>query len=211
MKVIRSVGLLLLFFVSAVAGGPGTTAARADDIATFDVVATGTCSSSPCGSQVSISGTFTVDLTTGDVSSGTMTMSDSADLAASSVSLPFNLQGPFLFDEFLFFRQPTGTGNVSYVELILPFSSFPGAYSGGPLCTAIVPGCGVISGAGIGPSDQSSSLLATTGGSGDTIVITSGSVTEAPEPSVALLLSGGLLGLVLIHLRRKRFIHYPPR
>jgi hypothetical protein len=139
-------------------------------------------------------------------------MSDSADLAQSPLRLPFALQGPLLFDEYLFFGQPLTNGNHSYVELIFPFGFFPGAYSGGPLCTNVIAYvCGAISGAGIGPSDQSSNLLATTttgGGGGDTIIITSGSVTpapmtQAPEPSAFLLLCTGLLLFVPVCLRRR--------
>lgn len=170
--------------LSGIAGlaGPAVSVARANAIETFQVNATGTCTTFTCASQVSITGTFTLDLTTGAVSGGTMTMSDPADLAAP-VSLPFNLQSEILFNEFLFFRRPTGTGNISYVELIFPFSSFPSGYSGGTLCTTVVASvCGTIAGAGIGPSDQSASLLATTGGQGTDIEINSASVTVEATP-----------------------------
>lgn len=86
MKPTRRVALSLLVLAVAIIAGLSANIARADDIATFDVNATGTCGSFPCASTVSISGVFTVDLTTGEVSSGTMTMSDAADLVLGKSS-----------------------------------------------------------------------------------------------------------------------------
>jgi 6-phosphogluconolactonase (cycloisomerase 2 family) len=153
-----------------------------DTIATFSVTATAVCGGYPCASPISISGSFTVDLTKNTGISGTMYLTDTSDLKSSPVALPFNQQGSFAPDpnEYLFFRAPGGTEPVSYVELIFPFLTFPAKYSGGPLCAAGVSGCGVLSGAAIGGADMSATLFSETTGccaNGDTAVISSGTVT----------------------------------
>jgi 6-phosphogluconolactonase len=152
-----------------------------DTIATYSVTATANCSGEGCSSPISITGSFTVDLTTNTGVSGTMYLADTSDLKSSPVALPFNLQGSFApTNEYLFFRAPGGTQPVSYVELIFPFLTFPAKYSGGPLCAADVSGCGVISGSAIGHADASAALFAENAGccaSSATAEITSGTVT----------------------------------
>lgn len=156
-------------------------AASQSNPATFLVSASGPCTTFPCAAPVSISGTFTIDLTTGVVSSATMSLIDASDLKSSPLSLPLNLQFQFPPNQTLFFRQPTGSGNVSFVQLIFPFNSFPSNYSGGPLCAdGYRVGCPGLSGAAIGPTDQSAALSAVTGGNGDTIILTNGSVSPVP-------------------------------
>ena len=163
------------FVYVANSGSPST----GDTSATYSVTATAVCRSYPCASPISISGTFTVSATG---ISGTMYLTDTSDLKSSPVALPFSSQGSFAPDPnlYLFFRAPGGTPPVSYVELIFPFLSFPANYSGGPLCTAVASGCGVISGAGIGGADMSATLFSKTTlccANGDTAEITSGTVT----------------------------------
>jgi hypothetical protein len=102
--------------------------ASGDRIATFHVTATAICGGSQCASPISISGSFTIDLTTGKAISGTMSLIDSSDLKSSPLALPFALQGNFLPtpNEYLFFRSPGGTNPISYVEMFLPSIAPPG-------------------------------------------------------------------------------------
>lgn len=160
--------------------------ASGDRMASFQVAATAICGGSggrsDCASPISISGTFTVDMTTGQAIGGTMYMSDPSDLASSPLAVPFDSTAKFPGDLALFFLVPgrTSQQSPSYVQLIFPFLVFPASYSGGPLCTVSnAPDCGVSSGAEIGTADASSSLFNSTmnGTNIASANMTSGSVT----------------------------------
>lgn len=182
--------LLLAGIALLVAGGPGAIVVQGSPT-TFYVSANALCTNTPCFSPVSISGSFTIDLTTGVVSSATMSLIDPSDLASSPVSLPLNSQSQFPPNQTLFFRRPTETGPISYVELIFPFNSFASTYAGGPLCTeSYKASCVVLSGAEFGANDESAALLAATGGNADSIILINGTVSLTPPgpPNPAPLL-----------------------
>lgn len=174
-------------FVYVVNGSSST----GDVIQTYNVTATAVCGNGdPCASTISITGSFTVDLTTGKAIGGTMTMTDPSDMNDSPLSLPFNLQGSFAPapNEYLFFRKTGGTNPTSYVEIIFPFLVFPANYSGGPVCTMApaAAGCDVVSGAEIGADDINPTLyssLAACCAHAAIAEITAGSVTLASSSS----------------------------
>ena len=178
-------------FVYVANSGSTTTS---DTMATFSVTATANCSGEGCASPISITGSFTVDLTTNTGTGGTMYLADTSDLKSSPLALPFNMQGPFVpTNEYLLFRAPGGTQPVSYVELIFPFLAFPANYSGGPLCAAGVPGCLSVSGAAIGHADASATLFALNAG-----CCASTAVAEVTAGTVTLTgLTGGTQSSVL--------------
>jgi 6-phosphogluconolactonase len=156
-------------------------------VQTFQVTATATCINHPCASTISISGSFTVDLTYGELSSGTLVLTDPNDLASS----PLALSNGFLSDS------GTGIGfgppaPASSVMLFFPFGfTFPPAYSGGMLCTvAYTSGCSSTSSVVIAPAGQSPSLLATTGGTPVTLTISSASITLVPSTQGSNSISG---------------------
>jgi 6-phosphogluconolactonase len=212
-KVFFAVGVLILLIAMFSGNASAATTPKfvyvansgstssSDTIATFSVTATAVCSTYPCASPISISGSFTVNLTTNTGMSGTMYLTDTSDLKSSPVALPFNQQGNAAPDpnEYLFFRAPGGTPPVSYVELIFPFPIFPKTYSGGSVCTANAAGCsdGVSSLVEIGGDDMSAALVSEENGRGnyDYAYVTSGTVTltgitDGTQSSVAGSVSG---------------------
>ena len=160
-------------------------AVSADKIETFSVTATAVCGDSQCFQPIAISGTFTLDATTGIVTGGTMYMTDASDLKSSPLAVPFDLYLPSDWpgNTEIFFLVPgrTSKQSPSYVDLIFPFTPFPTSYSGGPLCTlANNTNCYLAAGgAEIGTADVNPSLYPSTlnGLNLASAVMTSGSVT----------------------------------
>jgi 6-phosphogluconolactonase (cycloisomerase 2 family) len=162
-----------VYVANSGAANPQTT------IKTFQFSGTATCSNYPCAATLSITGSFTVTSSSvnGWVSTGTLFLTDSQDLASSPLGLSHGYNPGSLSTSPLGLFG-VGEPNSSNVELFFPFSSFPTTYTGGMLCTlAGSSGCGNISEVVIGPSDMSPSLLAATGGIPITAQITSATIT----------------------------------
>ncbi len=155
-----------------------------DQLETFQVTATATCTSSPCASTFTITGSFTLDLGLGRVSYSTLFLTDSSDLASSPLALmsafppalpTASTTSPLTFNTDGFFN---GGSTLTNLTLYLPFTNFPGNYAGGAICTSVsVSGCAGISKVIIQSANMSASLRATSGGNPVTATIVSGSVT----------------------------------
>ena len=169
---------------------------------TFRFTATATCANYRCASTISISGSFTLNLYYGEVTTGTIFLSDPSDLVSSPLALPFYYQrggSPPFANVTLYFGQVNPGGPYSDVSLVLPFSSFPGTYyasflgtySGGPFCTSLSTSvCSSISGIDIGMNDMSAGMRATTGGTPINATISSGSVTTIQSTQGSNSVSG---------------------
>jgi 6-phosphogluconolactonase len=155
------------FVYVANSGGDG-----AEFYETFHFTATAVCTSVSCASPISISGTFTLDLTIGDPVNGSMSLSDPADLKSSPLVLPLYDVESNPYNVLLLFGEPSYiSGNPNNVLLVFPVTPrglfFPVGYSGGTLCsTPLTSGCGT----------PSVVQFASSGGTA-TAAITSGSVT----------------------------------
>lgn len=172
-----------------------------DQVVTFQVTATATCTSSPCSSTLNISGSLMLDLTLGQIDGNTLYLTDSSDLALSPLPLyivpqrgvypptsPTTLPISFTAGGLDYQGNFLQTTNFT---LYFPFTSFPGNYSGGPLCTSVsAPACAGVSGFTIVAADMSPSLRATTGGNPITGTITSGSLTVVPNTQGSNTISG---------------------
>jgi hypothetical protein len=201
-----SVGWSVAIAVCAALTGPGVPPATAGTIEALNITGTATCPA--CTSTASISGSFTVDLTTGLGTGGTVFLSDSADLASSPLGLSFTNSATITTSGVTSVAEEFSDGGISVASLIFPFSAFPSSYSGGSLCTgAGTPGgCSFGTDVGIGPSDESLSLSAATGGLDAIFHLSTGSVSvlpvsTVPEPSTLLLLTSGFLGIALLGRR----------
>jgi 6-phosphogluconolactonase len=172
---------------------------NADQIENFQFSATATCSNFPCASTISITGTLTLDLSLGQVYFTTLSMTDPSDLASPptlSRSLPLGLMpdsptpipmrytaggGAYVPS------QPPSTG----ITIYMPFTEFPGDYSGGPICTSSISiGCAGVSSITIVNWNMSPSLLAETGGTTVTGTFVSGSLTLIPNTQNSNTISG---------------------
>ena len=149
-----------------------------DTFQSYQFTGTAACTSSPCLSTLSITGSFSLDLNTGQLT-GTFYVADSSDL----------LHSPLAFD----IGNPTGTPVTQYqfrsqtsdskAIFYFPLSALPTSGSGGTLCTsASISGCPGTSTLTISKMDMTPSLLASTGGTPVVATISSGSFVPTGNP-----------------------------
>ena len=166
-------------------------------VETFQVTATATCTSAPCTSTLQITGTIRIFASAGTAfASGSLYLSDSSDLASSPLAVTTQYPSQLLP---ISFSDALADGNLnlpvgpspSAVSLALPFSTLSVNYSGGPFCTNLtMAGCTAVSTFTIGTPDMSASLLASSGGTPITGVITSGTLTLLPNTQGSNSVSG---------------------
>ncbi|HLJ24673.1 MAG TPA: beta-propeller fold lactonase family protein [Candidatus Acidoferrales bacterium] len=147
--------------------------AEFDTFQTFSVTGTASCSSSPCASTFSVTGSFSLDLNSGSLT-GTVFLADPSDLAGSPTAFPVDNRHSFPTNPFYF------RSNSQQSTMTLAFSpnSIPGGSSGGTLCTTNnASGCASLSTIIIASYDMSDSLRASTGGISVTATFSSGSIT----------------------------------
>jgi 6-phosphogluconolactonase len=143
-----------------------------DTFQAYQIAATATCTSSPCATTISISGSLNLDLNTGQLL-GTIFLTDPSDLASSPVAFMVHNPSGSPVNQYQFSNPYTS----SRITLRFPLNSLPGAGSGGVLCTSVSSsGCSSISTITIDNADMTPSLRASTGGTTVTATISSGSL-----------------------------------